>query len=140
MNLDFTSLRKSISSLKKAITVYEKESAENDEKSDLMRTLQAGVIQNFEFVYEQCWKFMKRWIDKNIGSTVADGVTRRELFRLSAENRLIKDVEKWMEFHKSRNLTSHIYDEEIADDILKYAIEIVEYSEELLKNLEERNE
>jgi len=140
MNLDFTSLYKSINSLEKAINVYERESIANDNDSDLMQTLKAGVIQNFEFTYELCWKFMKRWLDENIGSTVADGVTRRELFRLSAENRLINDVDKWMEFHRSRNLTSHTYNEETADEVLVYAIKFLSYAKEFLKNLEARNE
>ena len=140
MNLDFTSLKKGIKSLESAVSVYNKELGNSCGKSDLMRTLQAGVIQNFEFVYELCWKFMKRWLDENIGSTVTDGVTRRELFRLSAESRLINKVDEWMEFHKARNLTSHIYDEEIADDVLEYAVKILEYAEALLVSLEERNE
>ena len=140
MNLDLTSLYKSINSLDKAIHVYKKESIANDTDSDLMQTLRAGVIQNFEFTYELCWKFMKRWLDENIGSTVADGVTRRELFRLSAENKLITDVDKWMEFHRSRNLTSHTYDCETADEVLVYALQFLSYAKEFLKNLEARNE
>jgi len=63
---------------------------------------------------------MKRWLDENIGSTVADGVTRRELFRLSAENRLRNDVDTWMEFHRSRNLTSHTYNEETKKRLMKF--------------------
>ena len=136
MNLDLTSLYKSINSLDRAINVYEKESISNDKNSDLMQTLSAGVIQNFEFTYELCWKFMKRWLDENIGSTVADGVTRRELFRLSAENKLINDVDKWMEFHRSRNLTSHTYDEKTADEVLAYAIKFVIYAKDFLKNFD----
>jgi nucleotidyltransferase substrate binding protein (TIGR01987 family) len=140
MNLNLTSLYKSINSLDKAINVYKKESIANDNGSDLMQTLRAGVIQNFEFTYELCWKFMKRWLDENIGPTVADGVTRRELFRLSAENKLITDVDKWMEFHRSRNLTSHTYDEETANEVLVYAIKFLNSAKEFLKNLEARNE
>jgi nucleotidyltransferase substrate binding protein (TIGR01987 family) len=140
MNLDLTSLYKSINSLEKAINVYERESLVNDNDLDLIQTLRAGVIQNFEFTYELCWKFMKRWLDENIGSTIADGVTRRELFRLSAESKLIKDVDKWMEFHRSRNLTSHTYDEETADEVLVYAINFLSYAKKFLQNLEARNE
>ena len=54
MNLDLTSLYKSIHSLDKAVHVYERENIANSNDSDLMQTLKAGVIQNFECTYELC--------------------------------------------------------------------------------------
>jgi nucleotidyltransferase substrate binding protein (TIGR01987 family) len=77
--------------------------------------LQAGLIQNLEFTYEVCWKMMKRWLEMNAGGNL-EGVTRRQLFRLAAENRLIDDVDAWMTFHELRNLTSHRYDSQLAAD------------------------
>lgn len=105
-----------------------------------METIKAGVIQNFEFTYELCWKFMKRWIEQNIGSEIVDGVTRRELYRVSAENKLIDDISKWMEFHKARNSTSRIYDSDIAEEVYGIAVEFLPYAKEFLKRLEERND
>ena len=60
---------------------------------DLQEAVRAGVIQNFEIAYEQSWKMMKRWLEDSVGATYVDGVTRRELFRLAAEHRLITDVD-----------------------------------------------
>ena len=51
------------------------------------------------------WKLMARWLNTYIGSGISDGVTRRELFRLAAENRLIPDVDLWMLYHNARNDT-----------------------------------
>ena len=60
---------------------------------------------------------MARWLNTHIGAGIADGVTRRQLFRLAAENRLIADVDLWMQHHEARNATSHIYDEEKAAQV-----------------------
>lgn len=139
MSLELSSLQKGIKSLERAINVYKKESQIHAETTDLMLTLQAGVIQNFEFTYELSWKFIKRWIEENISTVAIDGVTRRELFRQGAENKLIVDVEKWMDFHKSRNFTSHIYDVEIAKEVFASSVEFLPYAQELLKRLEDNN-
>jgi len=105
-----------------------------------METIEAGVIQNFEFTYELCWKFMKRWISENVNPEILDGVTRRELFRISAENKLIDDINKWMEFHKARNSTSHIYDSEVAEEVFIEAMEFLPYAKEFFIILEQKND
>jgi nucleotidyltransferase substrate binding protein (TIGR01987 family) len=140
MKLDLTNLSMSINSLTVAVDVYNQQRQINGNNIDLINTLRAGVIQNFEFTYEQCWKFMKRWLELNIGSEVADGVSRRELFRLSAESKLITDVDKWMEFHFSRNITSHTYDTQKASEVLEYSIKFIDYATNLLERLLARND
>ena len=54
--------------------------------------IRAGAIQLFKITYELCWKLMARWLNANASPGIADGVTRRQLFRLAAEKRLINDV------------------------------------------------
>ena len=102
--------------------------------------LKAGVVQNFEFTYELCWKFMKRWLENNVGASYVDGVSRKELFRIAAENLLIEDVERWMEYHKARNETSHLYDEDVADLVFEAATDFIHDAKKLLANLEARND
>ena len=84
-----------LDSLKKAVGALHAVLAKSSD-AEIMRGLdeitrnaiKSGAIQHFEFTYELCWKFIKRWLEVNISPTAADGVTRRELFRLAAENRL----------------------------------------------------
>lgn len=116
MNLHLDSLTKSIDSLERSVNTAINLDTSDD---DLWETVRAGVIQNFEVAYEQCWKMMKRWLEKNIGSTYVDGVTRRELFRLAAESRLITDVERWMDYHTARNQTSHTYVQQLPKACLR---------------------
>ncbi len=140
MALDLTSLKKAIESLETA--VYE--AGNNDFMDRLTPTqqdiIQAGVIQNFEFTYELCWKFMRRWLGENVGRSYVDGISRRELFRLAAEHHLISDVEAWWEYHRARNLTSQIYDEEVAGEVFQAATQFLENAQQFLTALAARND
>ena len=109
-------------------------------ETDELELLKAGVIQNFEFTYELCWKFMKRWIETNISSEIVDGVTRRELFRLSAENRLIIDFDEWMEYHWARNISLHTYNSEIAEEVYQITLKFIKAAQDFLGRLEMRND
>ena len=55
----------------------------------LKETVRSGIIQNFEVAYELSWKMMKHSLETNISAESVDGVTRRELFKKAAKNRLI---------------------------------------------------
>ncbi|MDN5277988.1 MAG: hypothetical protein PWR01_1953 [Clostridiales bacterium] len=138
MSLELESLEKAVGSLIRAVD-YASEQIAVSHDSTQKEVLRAGVIQNFEFTYELCWKFMKRWLEFNVGSTVVDGVPRRELFRIAAESILIEDVEKWMIFHEARNRTSHIYDPEISEEVYKIATSFVFDAKNLLKTLKSKN-
>lgn len=139
-NLELDGFKKSVVALK---SVLEKS---NDQK--LMGSLDAitqdaiksGAIQHFEIAYELSWKFMKRWLEMNVSPTAVDGVTRRELFRLAAENRLIADVDAWMRHHEARNLTSHTYDPDVAERVYKAAHGFAHDVQKLLGALESRND
>ena len=140
MPLELTNLRNSIQSLTDLLAV-----AENDTRmgqfTDVERNgIRAGVIQNFEVTYEISWKLMARWLNTYVASGVADGVTRRQLFRLAAENRLIHDVDEWMQHHEARNTTSHIYNEEQAARVYEATREFVHDARYLLEALEARND
>ncbi len=139
MALDLTSLQKAVSSLERAIKVAEvmiKGVVDTDQEE----VIRAGVIQNFEFTYELCWKFMKRWLELNVGGATLDGATRKELFRMAAESQLISDVDDWMEYHEARNETSHTYDNDKADDVYKISLKFSDDAKQLLAILEKKND
>jgi nucleotidyltransferase substrate binding protein (TIGR01987 family) len=140
MNLDLSSLRKAVESLEKTLEVADDKDFISALSANQKDAIRAGVIQNFEFTYELCWKFMRRWLQVNLGSTYVEGVARRQLFRLSAENKLIADVDQWMEYHDARNETSHTYDEGTAEDVFATAHEFLADAEKLLQALEARND
>ena len=139
MALDLSSLQKAVMSLERALNVAAPDRLK-EMTADQQEVIRAGVIQNFELAYELCWKFVKRWLETNLSPMIADGVTRRELFRLAAENRLIDDVEQWMRYHDARNQTAHIYDLEIAQEVYETARGFVRDARKLLQALESRND
>ena len=138
MALKLESLKKAIGALERSLRVAKEQAGGND--TDLLETLRAGVVQSFEVAYEQTWKMMKRWIETNVSPVEVDGVTRRQLFRLCHENRLIDDVDAWMTFHKARNETSHTYDAETAADVFAVAGEFLPAASEVLARIAERND
>ena len=136
-----------LSSLQRAVSAFASVLAKSDDAEFMSHlddvacnAIRAGVIKHFEFTYELCWKFIKRWLETNVSATAADGVTRRELFRLGAENRPIDDVEQWMRYHEARNLTSQIYQPEIAESVYRTAHDFARDAARLLTALEARND
>lgn len=140
MPLELDNLRNSIKALTDLLAVSE-DSDRMGQLSEVERNgIQSGVIQKFEITYELSWKLMARWLNTHIGSGVADGVTRRQLFRLAAENLLIPDVDLWMEHHKARNDTTHVYDQMTAEQVYMAALEFTHDGQRLLKEFEARND
>jgi nucleotidyltransferase substrate binding protein (TIGR01987 family) len=135
MLLDLSSLKKAVDSSDRAIKV-----AEGNKNSAQEEVIRAGVIQNFEFTYELCWKFIKRWFELNATGASVDGVTRKELFRLAAESRLITGVENWFKYHTARNETAHAYDPAKAAEIYALAAPFAADAGKLLQVLEQRND
>lgn len=74
-----------------------------------------GTIQRFEFAFELLWKTLKRIFEfegKELSSSLPGDVLK-ECFAQG----WLHDETLWQEMRKSRNMTSHVYDEEMAKDI-----------------------
>ncbi len=75
--------------------------------------LRDAVIQRFEFTYELAWKMLKLKLE-------TEGVvarTPRETLQEALQARLITDGNTWSELQRMRNLTSHTYDETLAEQV-----------------------
>lgn len=137
--LDYTALHKAMASLNESLQVVE-QAVEAKLSAPMVRTIRAGVIQNFEFSYELCWKFIKRWLAQNLGKSEVEGVSRRELFRLAHQYRLIVSVDQWMLYHAARNENSHTYDEATAEEVLQVAKAFLPAGQALLTTLQQKND
>ncbi|WP_341793021.1 MULTISPECIES: HI0074 family nucleotidyltransferase substrate-binding subunit [unclassified Rickettsia] len=99
-----------ISSLVKAQKVFERFRIDMQTDRD-----KAGAIQAFEFCYELSWKMMKRFL---LARGIETG-SPKTAFRSAALEEIIVDPEIWFEFQKKRNLTSHIYEQKVAEEIIE---------------------
>jgi nucleotidyltransferase substrate binding protein (TIGR01987 family) len=140
MPLELTSLKKAVSALHRVLEKSNDAAIMRGLDEITQNAIKSGVIQHFAFTYELCWKFIKRWLETNVSPTAADGVTRRELFRLAAENRLIVDVDQWMRHHEARNQTSHTYASEIAEIVYRAAHDFARDARSFLEAIEARND
>ena len=82
---------------------------------ELSELEQQGLIQGFEFTHELAWNVLKDYLEESgvYGVIGSKGATR-EAFK----NGLLTDGESWMEMIKSRNLSSHTYNQETAEEVV----------------------
>ena len=115
--LDISALKKAAQAFDHALAFAQKVETKPADALEFYESefAHAAIIQHFEFTYELCWKTMKRYLKEL--SLEADVLTHKDLFRLSAEKRLITDFHQWVKFHEARNRTSHVYNEAVADDV-----------------------
>ena len=77
-----------------------------------------SVIQRFEFCWELAWQTLRLKLE-------AEGIianTPREAWQEALRAGLIEDGNAWSAAQKNRNLTSHTYDEKLADEVYNYVL------------------
>ena len=103
----FSNFRRALASLAAAVGL-----ARARPLSDLEKQ---GLIQAFEFTHELAWNVMRDYFVYQ-GNTAITG--SRDAVREVFSNGLLNDGEGWMEMLQSRNLTSHTYNQAVADEIV----------------------
>lgn len=92
------------------------EAADLASQRPLSRLEQQGLIQGFEFTHELAWNVMKDYFVYQGNQSITGS---RDATREAFNNGLIEDGLNWMEMIKSRNLSSHTYNIEIAEQIVE---------------------
>ena len=73
-----------------------------------------SLIKRFEFSYEMAWKLMMSYEKEN---GVEGILGSKDVVRHAVAIRLIDNGEAWMDMIDARNKTSHVYDEQMANDV-----------------------
>jgi nucleotidyltransferase substrate binding protein (TIGR01987 family) len=117
----FSNYVKALDKLKRAVdyvnfNVDEEDSSEEEENLEyiLNDLLKQGLIQSFEYTHELAWNVLKDYF-KDQGNPNITG--SKDATREAVQLGLISNGQAWMDMIKSRNLTSHTYNEATANKI-----------------------
>jgi nucleotidyltransferase substrate binding protein (TIGR01987 family) len=138
--LDLSALRKAITSLAEALDIVQAEAWFTNQPKAVQNTLLAGVIQNFEFVFELSVKMIKRRLEADAFTPEeVDESNFRDVLRAAGEKGLVKDVEAWFSYRKLRGTTSHTYDQDKARQVYDGIPRFLQDAQQVLAALESRN-
>ena len=128
--LHFDSLIKAINSLQRAVNRYLQEPDDKEVRD--------SVIQRFEYSYELCWKMTRRVLELRVAipAEIAH-LDYKNLMREAAKQGLISEPEAWFTYRHYRNLTSHSYDEEVAERVAIIAADFLADAQQLIENLQQ---
>jgi len=121
----FSNYRKAVEKLRQAVKYIKDKFEEEDEdinqaESVLDEVLKEGLIQRFEYTHELAWNVMKDYAEYQGDASIRGS---RDATRAAFKMSLVTNGEVWMDMIKSRNETSHTYNEETADEIFLKIIE-----------------
>lgn len=102
--------------------------AARQEKNEFIRD---SVIQRFGFCIELAWKTAKRVMGV---ATAAP----KDVVREMAQSGYIDEVSLWLQSIDMRNLSSHTYKEELAEEVYAFACAFIPQLRALLDRLESK--
>ena len=107
--------RQRFTSYQKALPVLE-EAVELAKLRPLSQLEKQGLIQAFEFTHELFWKTLKDFLEARGQKDIYGS---RDAVRRGFKLGLLQNGEMWMQMIQSRNLSSHTYDEGVAETIFE---------------------
>ena len=108
MNKALTKFEKLENTLLRLENIYKNEPGEDQVYID-------ATIQRFEFTIELFWKFLQEYFrTKEVYIQYP-----KDVFKQAFTSHIIDDENSWLQMLKDRNLTSHTYDEELANQMFK---------------------
>lgn len=127
--IDLTPFEKALKALDGIIERYDRENNDN--------AIRDAVIQRFEYTYSLSIKMLTRFLQSQ-ATELPDTLTFNETIRKANQmGLLLSDLEKWTEYRQKRNLTSHTYEETIANSVVSVVKDFQKDAKYLLEKLKE---
>ncbi|MHB1127095.1 MAG: HI0074 family nucleotidyltransferase substrate-binding subunit [Bacillota bacterium] len=112
------------------------EAVETFRKNEAHDVIRDGVIQRFEYTYELAWKAAKEYLE-DVG--IVEKNSPKAVIQEAYAQKLILNEKNWSLMIKDRNMTAHIYKEEMAKEISeRIKILYIDEFEVLLRNCQKR--
>ena len=110
--------------------------AEREPQNEIYRM---GIIGQFNLTFELSWKALREVLLIHGVSKAGTG-SPREIIKAGYEFHFLSDEETWLDMLKRRKQTSHIYDAEIADELIalifgKYISAFINLRDEINRRL-----
>jgi nucleotidyltransferase substrate binding protein (TIGR01987 family) len=86
------------------------------DKGELNELEEQGLIQSFEYTFELAWNTIKDFFEAQGEAGILGS---RDAFRLAFKRGLIQKGDVWMDMIRNRALTSHTYNETVAEAIAR---------------------
>jgi nucleotidyltransferase substrate binding protein (TIGR01987 family) len=127
--IDFDALRRATDRLREAIVERQRVPS-----NDFVRD---SIVQRFEFTYELSTALLRRFLKEyKVKQGDVYDMTFPSLIRAGSEyGMLLHGWDRWFDYRKARNSTSHAYDEERAKSVVELAPAFLEEAEYLYKRL-----
>jgi nucleotidyltransferase substrate binding protein (TIGR01987 family) len=96
-----------------------------------------AVIQRFEFTYGLCASMLERFLAQSASVTPDKKMTFPTLIRTASDLGLLRSGwDVWYRFREARNLTSHVYNEGIARQVVEKIPDFAKEAKFLFTELE----
>ena len=116
----FSNFIKAQEKLTQSVKYIQENLLEDDSVSDefldsvLNEMIKEGLIQRFEYTHELAWNVMKDYAEYQGNPNVGGS---RDAIREALQLKIIDNGDVWMDMIKSRNKTSHTYNQATAEEI-----------------------
>ena len=138
MKLLLSPFEKALDQLQKSLDYLKSPIAKKDRA--LYDQFRGASIQAFEYSYELAVKMIRRQLAQIVPNPQElVQVTFADLIRSAADAGLVNDVKRFLVYRDARNQTSHTYDENAAEGVLKIIPDFFKDAGFLLKQLQKRN-
>jgi nucleotidyltransferase substrate binding protein (TIGR01987 family) len=126
MDIKYKSLNKALETLNRALELYKKMNDRQyqeflqQEYEPLLLASRDSVVQRFEYTIELFWKYLRLYLESEKHLQIPTN-TPSDTIRSACQARILseEDAEYCIDMIKARNLTSHIYKEEIAEQLMR---------------------
>lgn len=127
--LDLSPFKNALDSLNSIIERYERE-------GDI--DIRDGMIQRFEYTYSLAIKMLVKFINYQ-SNDIIPNMTFNETIRIANKLDLLSEnLEKWTVYRQNRNLTSHTYDENVAQQVVSIIPEFKKEAMFLYRKMKEK--